>query len=347
MLSTHFPGVSLTLLDEPTKVVGRLEYRCGKIARPQLFDGSISQSGEKRSICLLERACTTASQNANGALLELTPTFRATRFQLTQDLRQAVGLDLQHVSMASHRFKLSRESLQLALQFFDFLTTSCQDSAQLAFELRMCLLDALLPRDMALRLVLELLVALGYQRVDPAQFRSVFARHVLECFQSISTNLIECLTEGGVVAAKPLKLGFLGLPNLFEILCRFLMNAREALQLLLTGGLCLVKCVAVGCQSSEPLLLIGEPGLVVGTLSGEPLGEACLDLAHSRREGGGFVQESLVSLVGSGACRRELALDAFASGGLLRQTRVELRPPLVRLPRGHRALSEPPALRRS
>ena len=56
-------------------------------------------------------------------------------------------------------------------------------------------LDALPPRDMALRLVLELLVALGYQRVDPAQFRSVFARHVLECFQRISTNLIECLTE--------------------------------------------------------------------------------------------------------------------------------------------------------
>jgi hypothetical protein len=120
--------------------------------------------------------------------------------------------------MASHRFKLSRESLQLALQFVDFLTTSCQNAAQLAFELRMCLLDALLPRDMALRLVLELLVALGYQRVNPAQFRSVFARDVLEGFQSISTNLIECLTEGGVVAAKPLKLGFLGLPNPFEIL---------------------------------------------------------------------------------------------------------------------------------
>ena len=46
----------------------------------------------------------------------------------------------------------------------------------------MGLLDALLPRDMTLRLVLELLVALGYQRVDPAQFRSVFARDVLECF---------------------------------------------------------------------------------------------------------------------------------------------------------------------
>src|SRR4029450_8133530 len=102
----------------------------------------------------------------------------------------------------------------------------------------------------------------------------------------ISTNLIECLTEGGVVAAKPLKLGFLGLPNPFEILCRFLMNAREALQLLLTGGLCPVKCVAIGGQGSEPLLLIGEPGLVVGTLSGEPLRQACPRSPRFARCGG-------------------------------------------------------------
>src|SRR4029450_5871466 len=109
------------------------------------------------------------------------------------------------------------------------------------------------------------------------------------------------------------------------------------------GGVVPGRCGALGGQGSEPLLLIGEPGLVVGTLSGEPLGEACLDLAHSRRERGGFVQESLVSLVGSGACRRELALDAFASGGLLRPTRGELRPARPPPPPRRRGRPPPPA----
>src|SRR5437879_280546 len=82
----------------------------------------------------------TAPQNAHGALLELTAVLCAARVKLTRQLRDAVGLDLQHAATAFRCIERSRKSLALASQLLDLLTSSCQGRAKLALERRKRLL---------------------------------------------------------------------------------------------------------------------------------------------------------------------------------------------------------------
>ena len=143
---------------------------------------------------------------------------------------------MQRVATAFRRFEFSRESCALALQLLDLLITSRQGGAKLVLEFRERLLGRLLRFAMARRLVLHLSVTFGHQSADPGQFRGMLARDALERLQGVSTDLIQHLTNGGVVVAKALEFDLFGLSYALEIHLGVFMNARQTLQLLLAGG---------------------------------------------------------------------------------------------------------------